>query len=180
MAGTGFSVLGEKAVDGVLRKGQGNTVDGVGAARVYKRFGDLCLAYEKGIHVGKFLFVNSVKTTAFRQWATSVLKQYTIKGYAINQNAVSEQKYEDLKRAVGLLENVFSQNLVLTSQQATELFDVVRDYTYVHWTPWMPMITRVWKYLTPLFKRSSELHTRVQWKQSLALRKNSEKASCSE
>jgi death-on-curing family protein len=53
-----------------------------------------------------------------------------IKGYAINQNAVSEQKYEDLKRAVGLLENVFSHNLVLTSQQATELFDVVRDYTY--------------------------------------------------
>lgn len=53
-----------------------------------------------------------------------------LKGYAINQNAVSEQKYEDLKRAVGLLENVFSHNLLLTSQQATELFDVVRDYTY--------------------------------------------------
>ena len=74
--------------------------------------------------------INSVKATAFRQWATSVLKQYMIKGYAINQNAVSEQKYEDLKRAVGLLENVFSHNLILTSQQATELFDVVRDYTY--------------------------------------------------
>lgn len=74
--------------------------------------------------------INSVKATAFRQWATSVLKQYMTKGYAINQNAVSEQKYEDLKRAVGLLENVFSHNLVLTSQQATELFDVVRDYTY--------------------------------------------------
>ena len=74
--------------------------------------------------------INSVKATAFRQWATSVLKQYMIKGYAINQNAVSEQKYEDLKRAVGLLENVFSHNLVLTSQQATELFDVVRNYTY--------------------------------------------------
>ncbi len=74
--------------------------------------------------------VNSRKATAFRQWATSVLKQYMIKGYAINQNAVSEQKYEDLKRAVGLLENVFSHNLILTSQQATELFDVVRDYTY--------------------------------------------------
>ena len=74
--------------------------------------------------------INSVKATAFRQWATSVLKQYMIKGYAINQNAVSEQKYEDFKRAVGLLENVFSHNLVLTSQQATELFDVIRDYTY--------------------------------------------------
>ena len=44
--------------------------------------------------------VNSIRATAFRQWATSVLKQYMIKGYAVNQNAVSEQKYEDLKRDV--------------------------------------------------------------------------------
>ena len=41
--------------------------------------------------------INSRQATAFRQWATSVLKQYIIKGYAVNQNAVSEQKYEDLK-----------------------------------------------------------------------------------
>ena len=54
--------------------------------------------------------VNSIRATAFRQWATSVLKQYMIKGYAVNQNAVSEQKYEELKRALGLLENVFGQN----------------------------------------------------------------------
>ena len=46
--------------------------------------------------------VNSIRATAFRQWATSILKQYMIKGYAVNQNAVSEQKYEDLKRALGL------------------------------------------------------------------------------
>ena len=41
--------------------------------------------------------VNSVQATSFRKWATSVLKQYMLKGYAVNQNAVSEQKYEDLK-----------------------------------------------------------------------------------
>ena len=39
--------------------------------------------------------VNSVQATAFRKWATSVLKQYMLKGYAINHNAVSEQKYEE-------------------------------------------------------------------------------------
>ena len=43
--------------------------------------------------------VNSRKATAFRQWATSVLKQYMHKGYVVNHNAVSEQKYEDLKPA---------------------------------------------------------------------------------
>ncbi len=70
--------------------------------------------------------VNSVQATAFRKWATSVLKQYMIKGYAVNQNAASEQKYEDLKRALGLLENVFGQNLVMAEQQAKELFAVVK------------------------------------------------------
>ena len=34
--------------------------------------------------------IDSRQATAFRQWATSVLKQYMIKGYAVNQNAVSE------------------------------------------------------------------------------------------
>ena len=74
--------------------------------------------------------VNSVQATAFRKWATSVLKQYMLKGYAINHNAVSEHKYEDLKRALGLLENVFSQNFIMAEQQAKELFAVVKNYTY--------------------------------------------------
>ena len=74
--------------------------------------------------------VNSFRATKFRIWATKVLKQYMLKGFAINRNAVSEQKYEDLKKAVGLLENVFSKELLLTSDQATDLFDVIRDYTY--------------------------------------------------
>lgn len=52
------------------------------------------------------------------------------RGYVINRNAISEQKNEDLKKAVGLLENVFSKELLLTSDQATDLFDVIRDYTY--------------------------------------------------
>lgn len=74
--------------------------------------------------------VNSVRATRFRIWATDIIKQYMLKGYAVNRNAVSEQKYEDLKKAVGLLENVFSKELLLTSDQATDLFDVIRDYTY--------------------------------------------------
>lgn len=74
--------------------------------------------------------VNSVRATKFRIWATNIIKQYMLKGYAINHNAVSEQKYEDLKKVLGLLENVFSKELLLTSDQATDLFGVIRDYTY--------------------------------------------------
>lgn len=74
--------------------------------------------------------VNSLRATSFRKWATSLIKQYMLKGYAVNRNVVSEQKYEELKKAMGLLENVFSKELLLTSDQATDLFDVIRDYTY--------------------------------------------------
>ncbi len=36
--------------------------------------------------------VNSFRATKFRIWATKVLKQYMLKGFAVNRNAVSEQK----------------------------------------------------------------------------------------
>lgn len=75
--------------------------------------------------------INSVRATKFRIWATGILKQYMLKGYALNRNIVSEQKYEDLKKAVSLLENVFSgQERILTSGQTADLFSVIRDYTY--------------------------------------------------
>lgn len=74
--------------------------------------------------------INSVKATSFRRWSSDILKQYMLKGYAINHYAAIEQKYEDLKRAVGLLENVFSNSRFLSSSQTTELFEVVRDYTF--------------------------------------------------
>lgn len=74
--------------------------------------------------------VNSIRATKFRIWATGIIKQYMLKGYAVNRSVVSELKYEELKKAVGLLENVFSKELMLTSDQAVGLFDVIRDYTY--------------------------------------------------
>ena len=74
--------------------------------------------------------VNSVKATSFRVWSTNIIKQYMLKGYAVNQHAISEQKYEDLKRALGLLENVFSNKSYLSSSQTKDLFEVVRYYTY--------------------------------------------------
>lgn len=74
--------------------------------------------------------VNSIRATKFRQWATNIIKQYLLKGYVVNNSAVSEQKYQELKKAVGLLENVFNKEYLLSSDQATDIFDVIRDYTY--------------------------------------------------
>ena len=46
--------------------------------------------------------VNSKNATSFRRWATSVLKQYIIKGYAINQQ-IKLDRYKELKDVVRLM-----------------------------------------------------------------------------
>ena len=46
--------------------------------------------------------VKSKQGVAFRKWATSVLKQYLIKGYAINQQ-IKLDRYNELKDVVRLM-----------------------------------------------------------------------------
>lgn len=41
--------------------------------------------------------VNSKKATKFRQWATSVLKEYISKGYAVNTHRITEQRLLNLE-----------------------------------------------------------------------------------
>lgn len=72
--------------------------------------------------------VKSNRGIQFRIWANSVLKEYLIKGYAINQNAKTEQ-LEDLKKTVKLLSNVIDSK-ALSADEATGLLRVITDYTY--------------------------------------------------
>ena len=46
--------------------------------------------------------IKSQRGTQFRIWANKVLKEYLVKGYAVNQNVKLEQ-LEDLKKTVSLL-----------------------------------------------------------------------------
>ena len=50
--------------------------------------------------------VNSQKATKFRIWATSVLRNYLLKGYAINQKRLEEnrKKFLELQEAVSFLQ----------------------------------------------------------------------------
>lgn len=72
--------------------------------------------------------VKSQRGTQFRIWANSVLKEYLIKGYAISQNAKTEQ-LDDLKKTVKLLSNVIDSKM-LSADEATGLLRVITDYTY--------------------------------------------------
>ncbi|GHT37991.1 cytochrome c [Bacteroidia bacterium] len=72
--------------------------------------------------------VKSQHGTQFRIWANSVLKNYIIKGYAINEKMQITQ-YNELKQTIKLLSNVI-QNKELSAGEATGLLQVITDYTY--------------------------------------------------
>ena len=69
--------------------------------------------------------VNSMRGTQFRIWANKVLKDYLIKGYAINQQVKAAQ-LEDLKSTVRLLSNVI-EHKQLTLDEANGLLRVITD-----------------------------------------------------
>ena len=73
--------------------------------------------------------VNSKNATRFRQWANTVLKQYLIKGYAVNERMHKEQIGE-LRQLVGMLGRTIQNQPLLSNDESDALFKVVTDYTY--------------------------------------------------
>jgi len=73
--------------------------------------------------------VNSKRGVQFRQWANNVLKQYLIKGYAVNERMRKEQIGE-LRQLVGMLGRTIQNQPLLSNDETNALFEVVTDYTY--------------------------------------------------
>ena len=73
--------------------------------------------------------VNSKRGIKFRQWANRVIKDYLIKGYAINERLRHEQLSE-LMQLVGMLGRTIQSQPLLSTDESQALFDVVTDYTY--------------------------------------------------
>jgi prophage maintenance system killer protein len=73
--------------------------------------------------------VKSQRGTQFRIWANSVLKEYLIKGYAVNDK-ISLQKYEELKQLVHILGRTVQNQVELSAENTNDLINVVADYTY--------------------------------------------------
>ena len=73
--------------------------------------------------------VKSKRGTQFRIWANKILKDYLIKGYAVN-NKLSQQKFDDLSKLVNVLGRTIKTQEKLTSDDATALIDVVLNYNY--------------------------------------------------
>ena len=73
--------------------------------------------------------VKSKRGVQFRQWANNVLKQYLIKGYAVNERMRKEQIGE-LRQLVGMLGRTIQSQPLLSNDETNALFEVVTDYTY--------------------------------------------------
>ena len=91
--------------------------------------------------------VKSIQGTRFRQWANSVLKQYLIKGYAINQQ-LKLDRYNELKDVVRLMGRAIGMQEKVSTDEYSGLFNVI---------PWFQsmfrMITR--DFFVPLSPKSA-------------------------
>lgn len=73
--------------------------------------------------------VKSKRGTTFRIWARKVLKEYMVKGYAVNERIRKEQIGE-LRQLVGMLGRTIQNQSLLSNDETNALFEVVTNYTY--------------------------------------------------
>ncbi|AFH48736.1 Putative virulence protein [Ignavibacterium album JCM 16511] len=74
--------------------------------------------------------VKSKRGTQFRIWANSVLKEYLVKGYALNEKTVKEQteKLKKLEKTLEIFSNV-EEHYQLNRDEFSGILKVVTDYT---------------------------------------------------
>ena len=113
---------GELAADSTVRKFR--TVQTEGKRQV----GRNVTYYNLDLIISLGYRVNTKRGIQFRQWATSVLKDYLIKGYAINQR-IREENYQQMVQLVrSMARTVKLQDL--SKEVRNALLDVVVDYTF--------------------------------------------------
>lgn len=73
--------------------------------------------------------VKSQRGVQFRRWATNVLKQYLVKGYAINDR-IRLEHYEELKGLVRLMARTMENQRLIPDDETESIFSIVKDYVY--------------------------------------------------
>ena len=86
-------------------------------------------AYNLDVIISVGYRVNSKRGVKFRQWANRVLKEYLIKGYAVNDRIRKEQIGE-LRQLVGMLGRTIQNQSLLSNDETNAIFEVVTNYTY--------------------------------------------------
>ncbi|MBQ3831688.1 MAG: virulence protein RhuM/Fic/DOC family protein, partial [Bacteroidales bacterium] len=73
--------------------------------------------------------VNSKRGVQFRQWANRVLKQYLIKGYAVNE-CIRKEQISELRQLVQVVGRTLQSKEIANTVESQDLLNVVVDYTY--------------------------------------------------
>ena len=73
--------------------------------------------------------VKSQRGVQFRQWANQVLKDYLLKGYAINDR-IRKTQIKELRQLVQMVGRTIQNQPLLKTDENQALFDIVVDYTY--------------------------------------------------
>ena len=87
-------------------------------------------AYNLDVIISVGYRVKSARGTQFRQWATQVLRQYLVQGYALNEKRLreaSERQLADFRRVAQLIGEV-SASQELSSDQSNALLRILGDY----------------------------------------------------
>lgn len=73
--------------------------------------------------------VNSRRATQFRRWATNVLKDYLLKGYALNQKRLleTEEKFKELQKTVSFLHEKSKHKLLMGQHE--QILDLLANYS---------------------------------------------------
>lgn len=72
--------------------------------------------------------VNSKQGTLFRKWASSVLKQYLVKGYSLNQEKLLAGKIKDLQISIDLISKTLVNNDLLT-KTGNGVIEIIKAYS---------------------------------------------------
>ncbi len=75
--------------------------------------------------------IKSLRGTQFRIWANQILKDYLVKGYAINQQRLQKQatQLNELKETIKILGNTLEYK-ELTKDESKGLLKIISDYSY--------------------------------------------------
>lgn len=87
------------------------------------------LSYNLDIIISVGYRVKSLRGTQFRIWATKTLKDYIMRGYALNSHRIPDTGLEELERAVNLIRQTLDSN-VLTGSEANGVLKVIADYAH--------------------------------------------------
>lgn len=73
--------------------------------------------------------VKSLRGTQFRIWATKTLRDYILKGYAVNKTRLIDTGMDELERAVNLIKQTLDSK-VLTTAESRGILRVITDYAH--------------------------------------------------